>query len=88
MKVGDLYYVEWKDHCQLIGHAWYFKGDLDKLEPIVNMTIGWIYKIDKEYITMYSEKTKDNNTYGTPQTILRNCIVKKTKVPQKRIGEK
>ncbi len=88
MKVGDLYYIEWIDHCQLVGHPWYYESDLDKLKPVVNMTIGWIYTIEDEYITMYSEKTKNSSNYGTPQCILRNCITKKTKVPQKRVGKK
>ena len=69
--------IEWLDHCSLQG-GWKHASDADKLTPATVLTVGWVVKETKKYITVASIWSEDYMVQGEI-CIMKNCIVKRTK---------
>ncbi len=80
-----LIYIEWED--AIATSAWYSKEELEKWhneDRCIVKEVGWVYKENKNYITLVSRISTDNrfstgveDTYGHVQKIPRTWIRKR-----------
>ena len=50
MKAGKLYLITWLDHVTFELNSWRSEEDLDDLQPLEVITIGWLMKEEKDHI--------------------------------------
>lgn len=83
IKIGDLIVLRWLDHSGFDDNVWH---DFDKiknnLDPIKVLTVGWVGKIEKDFINLYSTYSNGDHTLGE-FCILKNCVYAIEKVKTK-----
>lgn len=70
--------LTWMDHVSFTKNNWHDKEDLEKLSPTEFNTVGWVIHETKDYITLVSTKTTDDEgPFAGEFTIVKKAVIKK-----------
>lgn len=74
MRVGDIVYIEWEDHCTDMP-SW-SKSDQWHHSVCSVKTVGFVILNGKKYLTLVQMLQNDNSVASQSITIVKSCITK------------
>ncbi len=77
MKRPKLVELTWLDHCEPAGlNVWWDREQVEKAEPAVIRSVGWIIKETDTYVVMVAQLAEDGMT-GQPLVVISSCVTKR-----------
>ena len=83
IKVGDLVYVEWGDHCSFDYNQWRSRSAVEELGVQTLQSVGWVVRNDKECLAIAAHCHGSDGSITGEMSIMRNSVTKLERIVEK-----